>query len=136
MSDYQDIIYTVADRIATISFNRPQVHNAMSMRLRVETVDALKRAEADDSVSVVVIQGEGNPVYPATCLIAGIFIVPRSQGGSGWIRKSSWNSGFTNYYSWHNADYHATLDSTTRRLSCGLYSFRSLYRQGKGSQHP
>jgi enoyl-CoA hydratase len=59
MTDYQHIIYSVAGRIATISFNRPEVHNAMSRRLRVETVDALQRAEADDSVSVVVIEGKG-----------------------------------------------------------------------------
>lgn len=59
MTDYQDILYSVDGRIATISFNRPQVHNAMSRRLRVEAVDALKQAEADDSVSVIVIQGEG-----------------------------------------------------------------------------
>jgi len=59
MTDYQDIIYKVEAGIATISFNRPQVHNAMSRRLRVEAVAALKQAEADDSVSVVVIQGEG-----------------------------------------------------------------------------
>jgi enoyl-CoA hydratase len=59
MSDYAEILYGVEDRVATIRFNRPELHNAMSRRLRDETVDALKRAEADDRVSVVVIEGEG-----------------------------------------------------------------------------
>jgi enoyl-CoA hydratase len=59
MSDYQDILYRVEGRIATITFNRPQVHNAMSRKLRNETVHALKAAEADDNVSVIVIDGTG-----------------------------------------------------------------------------
>lgn len=56
---YEDILYRVENRIAFITFNRPQVHNAMSRKLRDETVQALKRAEADDTVSVVVIEGSG-----------------------------------------------------------------------------
>ena len=59
MEQYQDILYRVEDRVATITFNRPQLHNAMSRLLRDETVHALKRAEADDSVSVIVIEGAG-----------------------------------------------------------------------------
>lgn len=59
MSEYQEIIYGVEDRVAYVTFNRPEVHNAMSRRLRDETMNALKTAEADDSVSVVVIQGAG-----------------------------------------------------------------------------
>jgi enoyl-CoA hydratase len=59
VKDYQDILYRVEDRVATITFNRPELHNAMSRLLRDETVHALKRAEADDSVSVVVIEGAG-----------------------------------------------------------------------------
>ena len=59
MSGYQEIIYETQDRIATITFNRPEVHNAMSPTLRHETRHALKTAEADDSVSVIVIQGAG-----------------------------------------------------------------------------
>ena len=59
MEAYQDIVYRVEDRVATITFNRPQLHNAMSRLLRDETVHALKRAERDDAVSVVVIEGAG-----------------------------------------------------------------------------
>ncbi len=59
MSEYSDIIYRVEGRVATIRFNRPKMHNAMGRQLRNETVQALKRAEADDTVSVVVIEGEG-----------------------------------------------------------------------------
>jgi enoyl-CoA hydratase len=59
VTEYTDILYRVEGHVATISFNRPKAHNAMGTKLRNETVHALKRAEADDSVSVVVISGEG-----------------------------------------------------------------------------
>lgn len=59
MKLYEEIIYRVDRRVAYITFNRPQVHNAMSPTLRVETVQALKAAEADDAVSVIVIEGAG-----------------------------------------------------------------------------
>lgn len=59
MTEYQDILYRVEDRIAYITFNRPEVHNAMSRLLRDEAVHALKEAEADDAVSVIVIEGAG-----------------------------------------------------------------------------
>ncbi len=59
MTEYTDILYRVEERVATITFNLPKTHNAMGRKLRNETVHALKRAEADDAVSVVVIAGQG-----------------------------------------------------------------------------
>ena len=35
MSEYQEILYAVEERVAYITFNRPEVHNAMSPRLRL-----------------------------------------------------------------------------------------------------
>jgi len=77
MTDYREILYSVEGRIATISFNRPEAHNAMGRQLRNETVAALKRAEADDSVSVVVIKGEG----PSFC--SGYDVANTYLGDSG-----------------------------------------------------
>ena len=57
--DYHDIAYSVADRIATIVLDRPDKRNALSYRLRRELVAALRRAERDDEVSVVLIEGAG-----------------------------------------------------------------------------
>jgi enoyl-CoA hydratase len=59
VEEFQEILYRVDDRIAYITFNRPQVHNAMSRRLRDEAVDALRKAESDDGVSAIVIEGAG-----------------------------------------------------------------------------
>lgn len=58
--DYENILYDVADRIATITLNRPDKRNALSPALRREVVHALRAAEADDDVTLVLIQGAGS----------------------------------------------------------------------------
>ena len=59
MSDYQQILYRTEDRIARVTLNAPEKRNALSFRMRDEFVSALKRAEADDDVSVVLVDGAG-----------------------------------------------------------------------------
>ncbi len=57
---YEEIIYEVNDRIARITLNAPEKRNALSFRMRDEVVFALKQAESDDDVSVVLIDGAGS----------------------------------------------------------------------------
>jgi naphthoate synthase len=56
--DYQDIIYTKKDGIATMSFNRPQVLNAFRPRTIDEMIDAFQDAWYDDNIGVAVLTGE------------------------------------------------------------------------------
>ncbi len=57
--DYQEIIYEKANRVATITFNRPERLNALTQHMRVEILDAIKDASADDDMRVVVFRGAG-----------------------------------------------------------------------------
>ncbi|MFN8556727.1 MAG: enoyl-CoA hydratase-related protein [Dehalococcoidia bacterium] len=59
MNDYQDIRYGIDGAIATITLNRPEKMNALSNNLRGEMVHALKEAEFDPAVSVIVLRGAG-----------------------------------------------------------------------------
>lgn len=45
--------------IASITLNRPEKRNALSTQLRHEIVDCLGEFEADESVSIVILTGEG-----------------------------------------------------------------------------
>ena len=56
---YETIIYEKADRIARITLNRPEKLNALSTQLRSEIVDAVKDAERDEDVNVIVAKGAG-----------------------------------------------------------------------------
>lgn len=57
--DYENILYGVDERIATITLNRPSKRNALSPGLRNDIVAALHAAERDDDVTVILIQGAG-----------------------------------------------------------------------------
>ena len=56
---YQEISYSTTGKIAEIQLNVPEKRNRLSFLMRREIVSALRRAEADDSVSVVLVTGAG-----------------------------------------------------------------------------
>ena len=52
------------DRVRTLTLNRPQARNALSRELRSRFYQALRNAEADDDVDVVILTG-ADPVFCA-----------------------------------------------------------------------
>jgi naphthoate synthase len=57
--EYEDIRYELADGIAKITIDRPEVRNAFRPETLVEISDALERAREDTSVGVIILTGEG-----------------------------------------------------------------------------
>jgi naphthoate synthase len=57
--EYEDIRYEIADGIAKITIDRPEVRNAFRPETLVEISAALERAREDTSVGVVILTGEG-----------------------------------------------------------------------------
>jgi naphthoate synthase len=57
--DYQDIRYELADGIAKVTIDRPEVRNAFRPETLIEVSRALDRAREDTSVGVIVLTGEG-----------------------------------------------------------------------------
>jgi naphthoate synthase len=57
--DYEDIRYELADGIAKITIDRPEVRNAFRPETLIEISDALERAREDTDVGVIVLTGEG-----------------------------------------------------------------------------
>jgi enoyl-CoA hydratase len=82
---YDSILYRVQDRIATITLNRPDKRNALSPGMRREIVTALKEAEQDDAVTVIVIEGAG----AAFC--AGYDMNSYAGGDQNPERPEGWN---------------------------------------------
>lgn len=56
---YQQIIYSVDERIATITLNRPEVLNAYTPDMGDEIVAAFRAAERDPDVRAVILTGAG-----------------------------------------------------------------------------
>jgi len=60
---YADILYTVADSVATVAIDRPARLNAITGQTLAELSDALMRAANDGSVGVIVITGVGERAF-------------------------------------------------------------------------
>jgi naphthoate synthase len=57
--EYEDIRYEVADGIAKITIDRPELRNAFRPETLIELSEALERAREDTEVGVIVLTGEG-----------------------------------------------------------------------------
>jgi enoyl-CoA hydratase/carnithine racemase len=68
---YQQIRYDVAERIATITLNRPDKLNAFTHVMRDELVGAFSAADADDAVRAVIVTGAGRAFCAGADLSAG-----------------------------------------------------------------
>jgi enoyl-CoA hydratase/carnithine racemase len=56
---FQEIRYELADRVLTITLNRPDRLNAFTPTMGRELIEAFDRADADDEVRVIIVTGEG-----------------------------------------------------------------------------
>ncbi|WP_455288636.1 enoyl-CoA hydratase [Cupriavidus necator] len=54
-----EVLYQVADGIATVTMNRPQYHNAQNSKMTYALDEAYRRAASDDAVKVIVLRGAG-----------------------------------------------------------------------------
>ena len=56
---YQEILYEVADGVATITLHRPDKLNAFTVRMMYELIQAFDQTDADDAVRAVIVTGAG-----------------------------------------------------------------------------
>jgi enoyl-CoA hydratase/carnithine racemase len=59
VTSYETILYAVADRVLTITLNRPEKLNAFTVQMANELVDAFERASEDTAVRAIVVTGAG-----------------------------------------------------------------------------
>ena len=59
------VLVEIADGIATVTLNRPEVRNALNRALRQELLAALERLAADRTVRVVILAGAGDKAFCA-----------------------------------------------------------------------
>ena len=62
---YETLVYDVAEHVATLTLNRPDVHNAMNDAMRRELTRCFEALAVDDDVKVVVVTGAGEKAFSA-----------------------------------------------------------------------
>jgi enoyl-CoA hydratase/carnithine racemase len=65
MKSYETLQYGVDDGVATVTLNRPEVHNAQNDTLRREMYAVFSALATDDDVKVVVVTGAGDKAFSA-----------------------------------------------------------------------
>jgi len=68
VTDLDLCLYDVADRVAVLTFNRPDRMNGMIGNMEVAFYERLRQAEADDDVRVIVVTGAGRAWCPGADL--------------------------------------------------------------------
>ena len=69
--NFDEIIYDVSDRVATITLNRPDKLNAFTNRMLKEIIAAMDLADADDDVRAVIFTGAGKAYCAGADLSGG-----------------------------------------------------------------
>jgi enoyl-CoA hydratase/carnithine racemase len=59
MATYGEITYEAADHVATLTWNRPEQRNALTPTMLGEAMQAVRAAQADEAVRVLVLTGAG-----------------------------------------------------------------------------
>jgi enoyl-CoA hydratase len=72
---YEDILYETDGRLAFVTLNRPEKLNALSNNLRGEVMHAMKEAEANRDVGVIILRSAGR------AFSAGYDLTPARQAG-------------------------------------------------------
>ncbi|MDX6673319.1 MAG: enoyl-CoA hydratase [Solirubrobacteraceae bacterium] len=63
--DYETLLYEQRDRVVTLTYNRPQQHNAVNRVMNRELHHAWQRFRDDDEAFVLVITGAGETTFSA-----------------------------------------------------------------------
>jgi enoyl-CoA hydratase len=77
---YTAIRYEVDEGLATVTLNRPDVHNAMNDAMRRELTDVFTALVTDDAIRAVVVTGEGDRAFSAGADIREFVDVPTITG--------------------------------------------------------
>ncbi|MDI6775828.1 MAG: enoyl-CoA hydratase-related protein [Syntrophales bacterium] len=63
--EYKNILFTVEDGVATVTFNRPKALNAMNSETMAELLSAVTHCKNDDGIRVLILTGAGEKAFVA-----------------------------------------------------------------------
>ncbi|HVN26929.1 MAG TPA: enoyl-CoA hydratase-related protein [Candidatus Binataceae bacterium] len=80
--NFSDILYDKSDRIATVTFNRPEKMNAWTTKMGLEMRTAMLDADRDDNVGAIIVTGAGR-AYCAGADMGGLSEISQGRATAG-----------------------------------------------------
>ena len=119
---FEQIIYSVADGIATITLNRPEKLNAFTGKMMSEMIEAFDMTDADDNVKAVIVTGSGRAFCAGADLSEGAktFDYDALGVGRGGGNSPTRADGTTDY------SHHAVRDGGGRLTLCIFESLKPV----------
>src|SRR5262245_1857238 len=77
---YTEIAYEVSDGVLTLTLDRPEALNAITMTMVDELVDAFDHSDADDNIRAIVVTGRGRAFCAGADLSMGTSTFERPEG--------------------------------------------------------
>ena len=120
---YNNITYETDDRLAFITLNRPEKLNPLSHALRAEVYDAMREAEADDAIGVIILKANGR------AFSAGYDLAPNPDEESDFVEKRSGmpDTGSTHpqHYDWsrHALMGHWLIWELAKPVICQIHGY-------------
>jgi enoyl-CoA hydratase/carnithine racemase len=93
--NFHEILYSVSDRVATITLNRPDKLNAWTQLMESEFEAAVRQAGADENIRTILLTGAGR-AFCAGADMSMLKMLARTAGSNGRPPKEQ----YLNRYSW------------------------------------
>src|ERR1700748_2555339 len=81
---FETVLYEAADGIARITMNRPEKHNALNHQMMDDLDAAFAKAGADDTVSAVILKGNGPSFCSGYDLKGGSYYITPPRDAEKW----------------------------------------------------
>src|SRR5919107_1476656 len=89
--DYETLLYEQDDHVVTLTYNRPDQHNAVNRKMNTELHHAWQRFRDDDDAFVLVITGAGDTTFCAGWDLADAASLTETPDYE-FFKRSIWNS--------------------------------------------
>lgn len=113
------VTYERDGRIGRVTLNRPEVMNAINDELPNELQDAIKTAEADPGVHVIVLSGNG----PAFCAGYDLTFYAEQNGSNNVTQEMPWDPMKDYAFMWANTQKFMSIFRCLKPVLCKVHGY-------------
>ena len=113
------VLFERTDRIGRITLNRPEVMNAIDDEIPGLIEDAIKFAERDPKIHVVILSGNG----PAFCAGYDLTYYAQANGAGDVTQEMPWDPMKDYAFMWENTQKFMSIFRCSKRVLCKVHGY-------------